>query len=187
MKHFDPKPWLMPQTVIIIGTYDEDGTPNAMNAAWAGTWDNNEIMISLGSHQTTINLKKNPDFTVAMATTDTVVASDYVGLVSGRRVKDKVARTGWHVEKAASVNAPLFTDFPMTLECRVDKVLDESETGGYVIAKIINIDVDERYLADDDKPDVERMHLITFDPVHLSYLEIGRKVGNAFGDGKQLK
>ncbi len=94
MKSFNPKPWFMPQAVIVIGTYDADGTPNAMNAAWAGTWDNDKIVISLGNHQTTVNLGNNPEFTVAFATADTVVSADYVGIVSGRKQKDKVARTG---------------------------------------------------------------------------------------------
>ncbi len=187
MKSFNPKPWFVPQSVIIIGTYDADGTPNAMNAAWAGTWDNDKIMISLGSHQTTANLEACPDFTVAFATVSTATAADYVGLVSGKKEKDKIAKTGWKVEKAKIVNAPLFTDFPMTLECRIDKVFDKSETGGYVVAKILNIDVDEKYLGEDGKPDLTSMHLITFDPIHLGYLEIGKRVGNAFADGKKLR
>jgi flavin reductase (DIM6/NTAB) family NADH-FMN oxidoreductase RutF len=187
MKSFNPKPWFMPQAVIVIGTYNEDGTPNAMNAAWSGTWDRDEIMISMGNHQTAVNLNRCPDFTVAFATKDTMKAADYVGIVSGRSEKDKVAKTGWNVEKAEKVNAPLFTDFPMTLECRIEKKFDESATGYYLVAKIINIVVDEQFLAEDGKPDLEKMHLITFDPVHLGYLEIGKRVGNAFKDGKELK
>ena len=53
MKSFKPQPWLLPQPVVIIGTYNQDGKPNAMNAAWAGTWDMDEIMISLSNHATT--------------------------------------------------------------------------------------------------------------------------------------
>lgn len=177
----------MPQSVIVIGTYDADGTPNAMNAAWAGTWDNDEIMISMGSHQTTINLNANPDFTVAFATRETMVAADYVGLVSGKKEKDKVSKAGLNAVKASVVNAPLFTDFPMTFECHIEHKIDESPSGCYIVAKIVNIVVDEAFLAADGKPDLEKMHLITFDPVHLGYLQIGERVGNAFSDGKQLK
>lgn len=187
MKNFRARSWFVPQAVIVIGTYDENGTPNAMNAAWAGTWDEDKIVISLGSHQTTDNLKRTPELTVGFATRETMVAADYVGLVSGRKVKDKVARTGWTVKKAEHVDAPLFAELPMTLECRVEKTLDESESGCYVIAKIENIAVDDRYLAADGKPDLEKMHLITYDPVHMGYLEIGQRVGNAFADGKALK
>lgn len=187
MKKFSPKPWFMPQAVIIIGTYDADGTPNAMNAAWAGTWDNDEIMISMGNHQTTENLNSNADFTIAFATTETLVAADYVGIVSGKRVKDKVAKTGWTVQKGEIVNAPVFTDFPMTFECRIERKIDESETGYYIVAKILNILVNEDFLAEDGKPDLVKMHLISYDPVHTGYLEIGKRVGNAFSDGKKLK
>ena len=65
MKSFKSTAWLLPQPVLIIGTYDKDGKPNAMNAAWGGQWDMHEIIISLGSHQTTDNLVENPEFTVA--------------------------------------------------------------------------------------------------------------------------
>ncbi|MDE6652154.1 MAG: flavin reductase [Paramuribaculum sp.] len=187
MKSFKPKAWLLPQPVLIIGTYNEDGTPNAMNAAWGGQWDMNEIMISLGSHATTANLNRCGDFTVAFATTDTMVAADYVGIVSGKTHPDKIKATGWQCEKAGMVNAPVFTCFPMTMECRIKEKLFESETGYYVIAEIINIVCDEAYLAEDGKPDVEKMNLITFDPVHNGYIALGSRAGNAFHDGKALK
>ena len=92
MKSFGSKPWMLPQPVLIIGTYDKDGKPNAMNAAWGGQWDMHEIMISLGSHQTTDNLAVNPEFTVTFTTADTLVASDYVGIVSGRNTPDKMQK-----------------------------------------------------------------------------------------------
>lgn len=187
MKNFKPAAWLLPQPVFIIGTYNADGTPNAMNAAWGGHWDAHEIMISLGSHATTDNLKRCGEFTVTFATVDTLVAADYVGIVSGRKVQDKVARTGWNVIKAENVNAPVFTNFPLTFECRVKERIDESETGFYLIGEIVNIICDENYLAEDGKPDVEKMRLITFDPIHNGYIELGKRVGNAFHDGTALK
>lgn len=187
MKKFKPAPWMLPQPVAIIGTYNADGTPNAMNAAWTGQWDNNEIAVSLGAHATTDNLARCQEFTVAFATRSTMVAADYVGIVSGKNVPDKVARTGWAVEKAPDVNAPVFTEFPMTLECRVREKLSESETGCYVIAEITGILCDERYLAADGKPDVAAMGLITYDPCHHSYIALGETAGAAFADGKKLK
>lgn len=185
MKHFTPKAWLLPQPVIIIGTYDADGTPNAMNAAWSGQWDAHRIMISLGSHATTDNLKRCPDFTVAFATVDSLPGADYVGIVSGRKVHDKVERAGWNAQKADNVEAPLFDVFPMTLECRVKETLNESSTGCYVIADIISIACRDEFLAADGMPDVEKMQLITFDPVHNGYIALGTRVGNAFADGKK--
>lgn len=186
MKSFVPKAWLLPQPVLIIGTYDKNGTPNAMNAAWAGQWDNHEIMISMGSHATTDNLNACGEFTVAFATRETMVAADYVGMVSAKTTPNKIEKTGWESVAAENVDAPIFTAFPMTLECRIKEKLFESETGYYIIAEIVNIIVDEKYIAEDGKPDVEKMGLITFDPCHFGYISLGEKVGNAFADGKKL-
>ena len=178
---------MLPQPVLIIGTYDKNGKPNAMNAARGGQWAAKEIMIAMGAHTTTDNLNNCPDFTVAFATKQTMVAADFVGIVSAKNDADKIVKTGWNVKKSENVNAPVFTDFPMTLECRIKEKIDESEEGYYIVAEIVNILVDERFLAEDGKPDVEKMQLITYDPVHHGYIALGQRVGNAFADGKQLK
>lgn len=187
MKSFGHKPWVLPQPVLILGTYNNDGTPNAMNAAWGGQWDSKEIMISMGSHATTENLARCQDFTVAFATRDTMVTSDFVGIVSAKDDAEKMKKTGWTAVKAENVNAPVFTDFPMTLECRIIRKIDETKEGCYIIAEIINILVDEAYLGEDGKPDVEKMQLITYEPVHHGYHVIGGRIGSAFSDGKKLK
>lgn len=187
MKDFKPRAWMLPQPVLIIGTYNADGTPNAMNAAWGGQWDATQIMISMGTHATTDNLNRCGDFTVAFATADTLVSADYVGLVSRRSDPGKMERTGWTSKRATEVDAPVFDCFPMTMECRIREKLYESETGYYIVADIVNIVCDERYLAADGKPDVEKMRLITFDPVHNGYIVLGDRVGSAFHDGAKLK
>ena len=187
MKSFGQKPWMLPQPVLIIGTYNQDGTPNAMNAAWGGQWDAKEIMISMGSHATTENLARCPEFTVAFATQNTMVASDFVGIVSAKNDPEKMQKTGWTALKSEHVNAPVFTDFPMTMECRILRKIDESEEGYYIVAEIVNILVDEKYIGDDGKPDVAKMGLITYEPIHHGYVALGERVGNAFSDGKTLK
>ena len=187
MKSFKPKAWMLPQPVLIIGTYNADGTPNAMNAAWGGQWDATEIMISMGAHATTDNLNRCGDFTVAFATAATCEAADYVGLVSAKSHPDKIARSGWTSAKAETVSAPVFDCFPMTLECRIKEKLYESATGYYIIAEIVNIVCQEQYLAEDGKPDVEKMQLITFDPVHNGYIALGSRIAAAFSVGKALK
>ena len=186
MKSFGAKPWVLPQPVLIIGTYNSDGTPNAMNAAWGGQWDSKEIMISMGAHATTENLARCADFTVAFATVETMTASDFVGIVSARKDSQKMQKTGWTAVKAENVDAPVFTDFPMTMECRILRKIDESEEGYYIVAEIVNILVDEKYLGEDGKPDVSKMGLITYEPVSHGYVALGERVGNAFADGKKL-
>ena len=186
MKSFGAKPWMLPQPVLIIGTYNNDGTPNAMNAAWGGQWDREVIMISMGAHATTENLARCPEFTVAFATKDTMVASDFVGIVSAKNDPDKMKKTGWTAVKSENVDAPVFMDFPMTLECRIKHKIDESEEGYYIVAEIVNIIVDERYLTADGKPDVLKMDLIMYEPVSHSYVTLGEKAGDAFSAGKAL-
>lgn len=187
MKNFGQKSWMLPQPVLIIGTYNADGTPNAMNAAWGGQWDAREIMISMGAHATTENLDRCPDFTVAFATKHTMVAADYVGIVSAKDDPKKMQKTGWTATKAKHANAPVFTDFPMTLECRIVKKIDVSEEGYYIVAEILNILVDESYLDAEGRPDVDRMGLITYNPINHAYHALGQQVGKAFVDGKALK
>ena len=187
MKNFGPKAWMLPQPVLIIGTYNEDGTPNAMNAAWGGQWDMKEIMISMGAHATTENLDRCPDFTVAFATRDTMVAADFVGIVSAKNDPAKMQKAGWTAVKSEYVNAPVFTDFPLTLECRIVKKIDVSDEGYYIVAEIVNIVVDEQYLSADGKPDIDKMTLITYNPINHAYHALGVQVGKAFSDGKVLK
>ena len=187
MKSFGPRSWVLPQPVLIIGTYNSDGTPNAMNAAWGGQWDAKEIMISMGAHATTENLDRCGEFTVAFATQDTLVASDFVGIVSAKDDPQKMLKTGWAAQKSENVNAPVFADFPMTLECRINRKIDVSAEGYYIVADIVNILVDEKYLAEDGKPDVAKMQLIAYEPVRHEYIALGDCVGKAFSAGKILK
>lgn len=158
-----------------------------MNVAWGGQWDMKQIMISMGSHATTDNLNLNGEFTVAFATRNTLVAADFVGIVSGKNTPNKMEKTGWTIVKGEHVNAPVFTDFPMTLECRITEKIHDSATGYYLIADIVNILCDEKYLAEDGLPDIAKMELITFDPVHHTYIQLGETVGQAFHDGGKLK
>lgn len=147
-----------------------------------------EIMISMGSHATTENLKlNNGEFTVAFATAETMVASDFVGIVSAKNDPEKMTKTGWTAEKAPNINAPIFKEFPVTMECRIKQKIDESETGYYIIAEVVNILCDERFLNEQGNPDVEKMDLISYEPVNHKYIQMGKVVGDAFSCGEELK
>ncbi|MBU5430664.1 flavin reductase family protein [Kineothrix sp. MSJ-39] len=179
--NFGVKPEMYPMPVLIIGTYDENGTPNAMNAAWGIITDMNEISISMSQHKTTANLAKTGAFTVSMATEDTVVACDYVGVESASKVPDKFAKAGFHATKSSFVNAPLIDELPMALECKV-----KSFENGILVGEIVNVNADASVLTD-GKIDPKKLKPITYDPVNNAYLGLGEKVGNAFKDGLKLK
>ena len=101
-----------PQPVLIIGTYDADGVPDAMNVGWGGLVGGGyvEINISQG-HKTTENLRLKGAFTVSFADRAHLTEADYVGLVSGHTTPDKIARAGLTPVRSAFVDAPLFEEF----------------------------------------------------------------------------
>lgn len=183
-KNFGAKPYLYPQPVLIIGTYDETGNPDAMNAAWGGISEANEISICLSAgHKTVKNLLKTGAFTVSMADADHVTECDYLGIASGNTVPDKFAKSGLHATASSLVNAPLIDELPMALECRV---IGYDPDSCILRGEILNVNADERILTD-GRIDPAKLRPITFDPVNNAYLVIGEKVGNAFRDGAKLK
>lgn len=184
-KNFGVKPICYPQPVFIIATYGADGTPDAMNAAWGGISEENELSICISAdHKTTENILLRKAFTVSMATAETVVACDYVGIVSGTKVPDKFARAGFHATKSEFVDAPLIDELPMAVECELISYNPESCR---LVGRIVNVSADESVLGDNGKVDPAKLRPITFDPMNNAYLVLGDKVGNAFRDGMQLK
>ena len=184
-KDFGAKPWLYPMPVLIIGTYDENGTPNAMNAAWGGISEENEITICVSDdHKTTENLLAIGAFTVSPATEKEVVAADFVGIVSGNDVSDKLQKTTWHAEKSAFVDAPTFAELPMVLACRV-KNYDAAACR--LVGEIVNVSIDTAVLDDKGKVDLTKFSPIVYDPIGHTYRTLGPAVGRAFFEGKKLK
>ena len=184
MRHnFGAKPLLYPMPVFIIATYGEDGTPNAMNAAWGGMADTEMICICLADHKTTRNIFARKAFTVSMADAENVMAADYVGIVSGNQVPDKLEKAGWHTTKSQFVDAPLIDELPLALECEFHSYDEET---GLVLGRVVNVCAEERILTD-GKIDLQKFHPITYDPSGHGYYTLGQKVGNAFSDGKKLK
>ena len=183
-KNFGSKSWLYPMPVLIIAAYDEAGVPNAMNAAWGGMFTDEHIGICISQgHKTTKNILATGAFTVSMATAEQVVACDYVGIVSGNRERDKVAKAGFTTERSEVVNAPIIKELPMTLEC---EMVSYDEESCHLVGRIVNVSADESILTD-GKIDYAKLRPITYDPVNHHYVELGAKAGNAFSDGKKLK
>ena len=184
-KNFGAKEMCYPMPVFIIGTYNEDGTPNAMNAAWGGVTEEAQLTICVDAeHKTAANILSRKAFTVSMGTAKTVNACDYVGIVSGNKVPDKFAKAGFHATKSEFVDAPLIDELPMALECEMISYDPES---CQLVGKVVNVCVDEAYLDANGKVDVAKLQPITFDPVHHRYLVLGEAVGKAFSDGLALK
>lgn len=184
-KNFGAKPILYPQPVFIIATYDEDGTPDAMNAAWGGLSEENEITICVvASRKTAKNILAKGAFTVSMADADHVVACDYVGVVSGNNVPDKFAKAGFHATKSEFVDAPLIDELPMALECKLKSYDPETCR---LVGEIVNVNADEKVLNSEGKVDPAKLRPITLDPMNHTYMVLGDIVGKAFSDGLKIK
>ena len=183
-KNFGAKTYMYPMPVLIVAAYGEDGTPNAMNAAWGGISDDAQVALCLSAgHKTTKNILARGAFTVSMADAAHVVECDYLGVVSGNKVPNKLEKAGFHTVKSDFVDAPVIEELPMTLECKLVKMNED----GLIIGQIVNVSADERILGENGKIDPAKLRPITFDSVNGTYIELGIVVGNAFKDGLQIR
>ena len=165
----EENPGFPPLPVLIIGTYDEDGVPDAMNAAYVGLYNSGMIEFSIGHGRKTFqNIQASKAFTVSFADTANLAASDYVGLVSGSDTPDKIRRTGWTVTPSRFVNAPLFEELPVTRECEFVRLTEE----GNVLGRLVNISAREDVLAEDGAVNMEKFRPLVFDHATYDYLTI---------------
>ncbi|MDO5577039.1 MAG: flavin reductase family protein [Fibrobacter sp.] len=184
-KNFGVKPWVYPQPVFIIAAYDENGKANAMNAAWGGVSEANQIAVCISpEHKTTKNIEIKKAFTVSMATVSMVAACDYVGVVSGNDEADKMGKAGFNTVKSEFVDAPVIEELPMTVECKLIRYNPET---CILLGEIVNVSADSAVLDENGKIDVDKLGPVTFDPIHNTYRVLGKVVGNAFSDGMTLK
>ena len=184
-KNFGPKPFLYPQLVMVIASYGRDGTPDAMNAAWGGIAGGDKIFLCLSSnHKTVENILERKAFSVSVADEAHLVEADYVGLVSGNDVPDKLERSGLHATRSEFVDAPVIDELPLVLECKL--VSYDPETH-FMVGRIVNAGADEAILDEAGMIDPARRKALTFDPANGSYWCLGEKVGTAFSDGGKLK
>ena len=186
MKELGAVPAVFPMPVLMIGTYDENGKIDVMNAAWGTQCAADKVLLCLSSsHKTVKNLLKTKAFTVALASPEQVVQADYFGIASGNTTEDKFEKSGLHAEKSAYVNAPVIREFPVTMEC---ELLEEVNTENLhcFVGRIVNTTAAESSLKDDGKLCPVRVNALIFDQFQANYFALGQKVGKAWGSGKEL-
>ena len=177
-------PAIFPMPVVLIATYNEDGSVDVMNAAWCTAFDFTQVKLNISdTHKTTENILRDKVFTIALADAKHVAEADYVGMVSAKKVKDKFLKTGLKASKGKVVNAPVLDDFGVIMECEL--VECDKEYG--VIGEIKRLAVDDKYLDENGKVDISKLEIISYDPFNHGYYVIGQKVGQAFSDFKKIK
>ena len=185
MKSFGVQPYLFPMPVLMIATYTENDQVNMMNMAWGGICGENKVALNISAgHKTAQNLKARGAFTISVADVAHMEAADYLGTASGNQVPDKFARTGLTAVKSELVDAPVVTDFPVTLECKVASIT-EQDGDLHVVGEIVNALAREDVLTN-DKVDPAKVNALIFDQFQAGYYSIGQKVGQAWEAGLGL-
>ena len=177
---------IFPMPVLMVATYNEDGSVNVMNAAWGTMQERGNVALNLTeTHKTVKNIKARKAFTVSIADAAHVVEADYFGVESGNRVSNKFENSGLTASKSELVDAPVINEFPLCLECEFIEYQD-GEYGCGVIGKVVNVTADEKVIVD-GKIDINLVNAIAFDPYTHGYYKVSGRVGEAFKDGLQLK
>lgn len=177
---------IFPMPVLMVATYNEDGSIDVMNAAWGTMQERDNVALNLTeTHKTVQNIKNRKAFTVSIADAAHVVEADYLGIVSGNKEPNKFEKSGLTAVKSELVDAPIINEFPLCLECEFIEYQD-NEYGCGVIGKVVNITADEKVMVD-GKVDMSLVNAIAFDPYTHGYYKVSERVGEAFKDGTKLK
>ena len=177
---------IFPMPVLMIATYNEDGSVNVMNAAWGTMLDNDKVALNLSeTHKTVKNIKARKGFTVSIADAAHVTQADYFGVVSGNNNPKKFENSGLTATRSEAVDAPIVNEFPVCMECEFIE-FQGGENGIGVIGKVLNVTADESVM-NGDKIDVSLVNAIAFDPYTHGYYKVTERVGEAFKDGLKLK
>ena len=185
-KDLGKQPALFPMPVLMVAAYDEKGTVQVMNAAWGMICDMEKIALFIDEdHATTKAIRSAKAFTVSIADKDHMDVADYFGIATGNKVPDKFARSGYHQEKSSYVNAPVITEFPVTMECELAEIT-ETENLHAVVGRIINVSAEETVLSENGKVDPEKLNALIFDQFQNGYYTAAEKVGKAWNAGAGL-
>ena len=177
---------IFPMPVLLVATYNEDGSVDVMNAAWGTMLDRGRVALNLTeTHRTVENIKRTKGFVVHIADAAHVVEADWFGVVSGKKEPQKFAKSGLTATRSQLVDAPIINELPIAIECEFIEYQSD-ETGLGVIGRVLQTSVEEAHLKD-GKVDISSLQAIAFDPYTHGYYLVSQRVGEAFADGMKLK
>ncbi|MBR1849788.1 MAG: flavin reductase [Bacteroidales bacterium] len=179
------KTYVTPQPALMIATYDAEGTPNVMMAAWGGQCDGNKVCFCLSTHKTTDNLRLNQAFTLSYADARTIAESDYFGIESGNKT-NKVAAAGFTATPSQNVKAPIIDQYPLAMECRVVEMRNDADGGAFVVGEIVGAVADPAILTPEGKIDIRKLNPVAWDAASLNYFTLGDSVGQAWHSGRAV-
>ena len=177
---------IFPMPVLLISTFNEDGSVDVMNAAWGTMLDRDVVALNLTeTHKTVQNIKERGGFVIHIADAKHVVEADFFGVVSGNKEPEKFKKSGLSFVKSDLVDAPVINELPIAMECEFIEYQND-DTGIGVIGKVLRTSVEEEHLKD-GRVDIDSVGAIAFDPYTHGYYKVGGRVGEAFRDGLKLR
>jgi flavin reductase (DIM6/NTAB) family NADH-FMN oxidoreductase RutF len=186
LKNLGVNPFVFPMPVLMISTYGENDKVDVMNMAWGGICAENMVALNIGEgHKTSENIKNRKAFTLSIADIPHMKEADFFGIATGNKMTDKFERSGLTAVKSVNVDAPVVTEFPLTLECKVVEC-QNTVYGFRVLGEIVNVLADEKVLDENGKVDPTKLNAFVFDQFQNGYYAIGEKVGQAWNSGADL-
>lgn len=176
---------LLPSPMVIVSTYDADGTVDAMAVAWCGVCSSNPpgLMVALRNNRNTLdNIRREGAFVVHTHCLDQLAQGDYFGMVSGAKEKNKIADVGFHTEPAVRVKAPVISEFPVYAECEVFRIVEMGEHA-VVLGEIRGLYAEEGVLNENGLPDLRKAKALFYDQSTNDYYGVGDKAGDSFRAG----
>lgn len=187
-KSFGAKTLVFPTPVWVVGTYDKEGRPNAMSAAWGGICCSQPPCLAVSLRKATYtygNIVARRAFTINVPSEIHARQADYLGMVSGKNV-DKFAAAELTPIRSTIVDAPYIEEFPLVVECRL---LHSIEIGLHTqfVGEILDVKAEDSVFDEKGYVDIEKVRPILFEPEINTYHGVGKLLGRAFSMGKEIR
>lgn len=171
-----PGNMLYPLPAVMVSCKRDGEKPNIITVAWAGTICTNPAMVSISvrkeRHSYDI-IKESGEFVINLTTKELCKATDYCGVRSGKDV-DKFKEMNLTPQESVHVRAPGIAESPVNIECRL-KEIKELGSHDMFIAEVLGVTVDDKYLNDTGKFELNSAELVTYS--HGEYFLLGEKLG----------
>ncbi|MDE6746058.1 MAG: flavin reductase family protein [Oscillospiraceae bacterium] len=164
----------LPAVMVSCGSLEK---ANVLTVAWTGIVNTKPPMTYISVRPTRHSygiIKESGEFVINLTTSKMVRETDFCGVKSGKDT-DKLKKCGLHIEAATAVSAPIVSESPLSLECRV---VDIKPLGSHdmFLAEIVAVNVDGRYIDSKGKINLNQAGLMAYS--HGEYFSLGRKLGS---------
>ncbi len=175
-QNWKPGNMLYPLPVVMISCQREGEKPNIITVAWAGTICSDPAMVSISVRKERYShpiISETGEFVINLVTRPLTLATDFCGVKSGKDI-DKFKECNLTPFASKVVKAPGIMESPVSIECKVKNVV-ELGTHDMFVAEVVNISVDEKYMDENGKFNLNDSDLIAYS--HGEYFTLGEYVG----------